>query len=158
MAKPENNDRNQLVALVAAVLETKGDEVHIHPAFVATEVLKKIDPENYAQRQLPLVYFGCHLELRQIARGLLRAKFDPTADTADPDQHPLFPELQRRYPLPHVKGEGPTYCLLEHLPPLAVAFNVARLRAEARAKGKHAQHLEAWGWRTYGRHEEQESA
>ena len=93
-----------------------------------------------------LVYLGCHLQLRQIAREMLRGKFEPDASADDDAQHELFPSLQKRYPAARSSNDNPEYVLLEELTAIDVAYNVARLRGEARAKQRHADALEAW-WR-----------
>jgi hypothetical protein len=91
-----------------------------------------------------LVYAGCNLQLRQIARGQLRRRFEPEDDGGD--EHDLFPGLQQRYPTARsARAEDPEYVLLEHLTPTDIGYNVARLRSEARAKMAHADALEAYG-------------
>jgi hypothetical protein len=96
-----------------------------------------------------LVYTGCHLQLRQIAREFLRGKYEPDGETEDDAQHELWPDLQRRYPTAKTaRTPDPEYVLLEHLNDADVGYNLARLRSEAVAKLRHADALEAW-WRSH---------
>jgi hypothetical protein len=105
--------------------------------------MRTIDPAGKAPS---LVHLGCHLQLRQIARELLRGKYEPDDNSRDDAQHELWPDLQERYPTARTAGsEEPEYVLLEHLTDEDIAYNVGRLRAEAEAKQHHADALEAWG-------------
>jgi hypothetical protein len=104
-----------------------------------------IDPRRVAP---PLVHLGCHLEMRQIARGILREWFEGDEEEFSASaQHELFPLLQRRYPVQRMRGgsDEPQYERLEDLSDADLRFNVARLRREADAKLHHADALEAWG-------------
>jgi hypothetical protein len=140
-------ETSPLVMIIAKIIETRRSETRISPAWVATEAMivlkaewmREPDDEGY-----PLVYLAAHLELRQIAREKLREKFEPAWDE-DKDTHPLFPELQWRYPVSRPKGVEPKYVLLEHLTGADVSFNVNRLRVDARSRLAHADALEAWG-------------
>jgi hypothetical protein len=83
--------------------------------------------------------------LRQIARQLLRQRFEPDDQTLSV-QHELWPDLQPRYPkASSPKTEEPEYVLLEHMTREDIDYNVARLRNEANAKLRHADALEAFG-------------
>ena len=91
-----------LSAIVAKIIETRRNEVRINPSWIATEALLEIDPDKVS---LPLVYLGCHLELRQIARGLLRQHFEEPPSPADDALHSMTcsrifsgvtPQLDRR--------------------------------------------------------------
>ena len=69
--------------------------VPVSPALLASCAIKKLDPEG----QSPvLVAWGCNLELRQMARGLLRREYDPEREAIDPLQVEMFDGLQDRYP------------------------------------------------------------
>jgi hypothetical protein len=134
-----------LTAIVAKIIETRRNEVRINPSWIATEALLEIDPEKVS---LPLVYLGCHLELRQNARGLLRQHFEDPWSPADDDiaQHDLFPDLQRRYPSARSKAASePEYVLLDEMTDSDIWFNVGRLRKEGTTKLRHADALEAFG-------------
>ena len=98
------SETQALTAIVAKIIESRRDEVRINPSWIATEALLEIDPEKVS---LPLVYLGCHLELRQIARNLLRQHFEePPPPAAELTQHELFPDLQRRYPSARSKASS----------------------------------------------------
>jgi hypothetical protein len=138
------SETQALTTIVAKIIETRRDEVRINPSWIATEALLEIDPEKVS---LPLVYLGCHLELRQIARGLLRQHFEEPPSPADElIQHELFPDLQRRYPSARSKASSePEYVLLDEMTDSDIWFNVGRLRKEGVAKLRHADALEAFG-------------
>jgi hypothetical protein len=139
MKHPE--ETSQLVAILSRIVDTRRGERTINPSWVATEALIEIDPDG---KSPPLVRVGCHLELRQLARGLLREVFE-RGESAD-DAHPLFPELQWRYPQASRKGDAePSYILLDEMMPKDIAYNVDRLRMEGRSKLAHADRLEAFG-------------
>jgi hypothetical protein len=118
--------------------------VRIFPAWIATEVMLELDPDRVSPH---LVYVGCVYQLRQIARGILRDRFDPSDKPSQDDVPDLFPELQPRYPeAPHenARNEDPVYVRLEYLRAADVAFNVERMRRSARTLLKHADKLEKW--------------
>jgi hypothetical protein len=105
--------------------------------------MRELDPERVS---LPVVYGGCHLQCRQIARDQLRKRFDPVGKGNSSEQHELWPDLQWRYPTARsAKDEEPEYILLELMTEVDIGFNVARLRSEAVAKLRHADALEAFG-------------
>jgi hypothetical protein len=94
-----------------------------------------------------LGYAGCHLQVRQMARGVLRRDFDPEERVAASveGEDDLFPEtLQDRYPRRGKHGEEPVYVLREQMTGNDVGYNVARMRRGGRALLKHADALEAW--------------
>jgi hypothetical protein len=136
-------DEKRLAELIARVIDSRSAQSRISPGWIATEVMKDLDPERTAPE---LVYVGCHLQLRQIARSQLRGRYD--GETGASEQHELWPDLQARYPVMK-SGEEPEYVRLEDLTPADVGYNVARLRAEGRAKLRHADALEAWGRSRY---------
>jgi hypothetical protein len=139
------SETQPLTAIVAKIIETRRHEVRINPSWIATEALLEIDPDK---QSVPLVYLGCHLELRQIARGLLRQHFEDPPSPADDAiaQHDLFPDLQRRYPSARSKeASEPEYVLLDEMSDSDIWFNVERLRKEGTSKLRHADALEAFG-------------
>jgi hypothetical protein len=147
-------ESRSLTAIVARIIESKRDEPRINPDAVASAALLELDPKKVS---VPAVLAGCHLALRQIARGQLRKRFleepddDEDAveseqaqhdvDAPEPEQADLFGGLQRRYPSSRHAGE---YVLREQMSPADVSFNIRRLRAESGSKSKHADLLEAW--------------
>jgi tRNA A37 threonylcarbamoyladenosine dehydratase len=146
------SDVKRLAALIAHVIDQRRDEFKISPAWVATGVMNKLDPNRITQED---IYLACHLQLRQIARQELRKRFDDD-DRYDEDddlerQHEMFPELQWRYPSVRSKDDAePQYILLEQMSEADVFYNVARLRSEAKSKWDHASALEAW-WQRAGK-------
>lgn len=107
---------------------------------VAREALIMLDPDNISP---PTVALGCDLQLRQLARHILRSKF---MDEDEIGQDDLFPTLQARYPTARSKGwEEPEYILRDQMSDDDIGYNVHRLRQEAQAKMHHADALEAYG-------------
>ena len=140
------NKRNALseglhAACRTAILEHEGD-IEIAPARIAQAAVDALDPRSKAPS---LVAWGCNLTCCQIAREILRGKFDSTedADEVQIEQHPLFPDLQLRYPT--CRPGGPKYVLLEHITQDEIDYNVSRLRASGKKRLQHANALEAWG-------------
>src|SRR6185503_16434525 len=100
--------------IAARIIDLRRDQIGISPAWVATEAMAIVDPERTSPE---LAYFGCHLHIRQISRGLLRGKFEPD-DPRQATMHDLWPDLQPRYPrAATAKSEEPEYILLEHMTP-----------------------------------------
>ena len=130
-----------LTTIVARIIEMHRDEPRINAQTIATAALLEIDPGKVS---LPPVLAGCHLALHQIARGLLRKRFDEDDEDGDEDQMLPFPGLQQRYPSFKQGASDREYVLLEKMFPADIAFNVARLRKEGATKSKHADALEAW--------------
>jgi hypothetical protein len=147
-------ENRSLSAVVAKIIEAQRDQARINPDLIATAALLELDPRKIS---LPAVLAGCHLALRQIARGQLRRRFEDVTDddedaseseqsehdghAPEPEQADLFPQLQRRYPSSRQSGE---YVLREQMSAADLSFNVGRLRKEGSAKSKHADALEAW--------------
>lgn len=137
-------DGEALARIVSEIINFRKEAVSISPAWIATEAMAKLDSSINTQTHAPLIYVGCHLYLRQIARAQCRGMFE--ADDPKPEaQHQLFPDLQWRYPIARtVPGEEPVYVQLERLTETDVIYNVNRLRNEANAKLKHADALDFW--------------
>ena len=136
-----HHEAEKLIAVIARIIELRSTAVCISPTWVATEALIVIDEKKLSP---PLVSLGCHLQLRQIARGLLRKRYED--DDEDSDQDDLFPELQARYPTARSRHlEEPEYILREKMSDEDINYNVHRLRQEAEAKLSHADALEAYG-------------
>lgn len=137
-------EESALVEVVARIIDVRRGQLRINPSWIATEAMKEIDP---ARRSVELVYLGCHLQLRQIARGQCRKLFEDE-DDEDPDAPRFtgFNGLQWRYPTARSRvASEPEYVLRDHMTGADVSYNVSRLRSEARAKLEHADALEAWG-------------
>jgi len=52
--------------------------------------------------------------------------------------------LQRRYPLPHKRGDTPVYRLLEHLTPAQIRWNAEQHRKVGHAHLRHADALDRY--------------
>jgi hypothetical protein len=130
-------EEGQLAEVVARIIELQRNQMRINPSWIATEAMKVIDPKN---RSIELVRIGCHLQLRQTARGQCRKSFE-SPDEGDDDQPQFvgFDDLQWRYLTARSKGlPDPEYILREGMTDEDIAYNVARLRREGRAKRQHA--------------------
>lgn len=134
-----NSSEQKLRIILLEIYENRSDEIRISPAWLATEAMNRLDSERRAPT---LVYQAAHLQLRQIARGVCRHKFE--GDDGETEQSDLFPQLQTRYPAAHSADAEPEYVLLEHLVDDDVSYNVNRLRREGETKLHHADALEAW--------------
>lgn len=129
------------IEIISKIISDRQDQDKISPAWIATEAMKS-QHATRLQHEKPLIYIGCHLYLRQLARGICASTFEDQEGLA---QHDLFPALQRRYPVARAAGsEEPQYVKLELMTEADVEYNVSRLRMEANAKQKHADALEAW--------------
>jgi hypothetical protein len=136
-------ESERLIELVATIINRRQDAEKISPSWIAGEAMRELHAIDL-QATMPLVYLGCHMHLRQIARSLCARTFEDDQGLA---QHDLFPALQRRYPIARpIASEEPQYIKLEAMTEADVKYNVDRLRSEANAKQKHADALEAW-WR-----------
>ena len=112
-------ETRSLTAIVSRIIELQRNVPRINPSAVASAALLELDPKRVS---VPAVLAGCHLALRQIARRLLRQRFEDVSDddedateaeqpqheekAAEPEQPDLFPAgLQRRYPSSKQTGD-----------------------------------------------------
>lgn len=131
-----------LTDVVSGVIDSSADQEQIMPTWVANAAYKELDPEEVSPVRVKLAALQA---LKQLARQLLRGKFEPQNDR-DAAQHELWPDLQQRYPAAHqTSDDEPTYIKLELLTVTDIEWNVSRLRSEAGTKIKHANALEQWG-------------
>jgi hypothetical protein len=72
------SDEGELAIEVQKVIDAHAATSEISPDWIATETMLAI---RFARTFHRLGYAGCHLELRQIARGKLRRQFDPPIPT-----------------------------------------------------------------------------
>lgn len=144
---PRTKDAQQLHDLVAAAIARRGGAPRHKPMLIADEVMRRLDGE---ERSHPLVWIGCHLEIRQIARGMLAKHYDPVEADDDEDDDPTLPfiNFQRYYPEAPKDGvvepDGPAYILRDLMTTEDVVWNANRLWAEARTKAAHGDALMAW--------------
>jgi len=80
--------------VLSAVIEKSKAQNRIMPAWVANEAYQTIDSESLAPT---LVKIAALLALKQMARQLLRGKFEPD-DDANKEQNEFWLNLQERYP------------------------------------------------------------
>jgi hypothetical protein len=143
MARSGRKDDEKLREIVGRVIHTRRRTPRISPTWVANEAMFDLDRTREVERRFVLIWIGCNLQLRQMARGMLASKYNYREDERDRDS--LFPDLQWRYPTAHsAEFEEPEYVLRNMMSDEDVTYNVARLRSEAAAKNKHADALEAW--------------
>ena len=136
-----------LYQVVNEVIEGISDADEIIPTWVATKAMIFLQAKTM-QRSHPLVYLGCHLQLRQIARTVLRQHFEPSTEETikERSMQYLFTELQQRYPAAKVNPQDePRYIKLDLMSEEDIEFNVSRMRIAGKALLKHADALEAWG-------------
>lgn len=127
----------RLMDVLRECLDVVNSEIEVQPALLASCAIKIIDPQGLSPT---LMGWAANLELRQLARGLLRNKYDPIAE--DNPQTEMFEGLQERYPTKR-NGE-PTYVLLDELEDDEIEENLARMAREITAKQKHYDALEAY--------------
>jgi hypothetical protein len=128
----------KLTSHISSVIEESESEIAISPAFVAKRVLELIDPNSIAPT---LVSYGCNLEIRQVARGILRKRFESYDEDGNGGQVEMFEGLQDRYPARR-NGES-VYVKRMDLVLDERLLIPQRLRQEAGEKLKHADAFEA---------------
>jgi len=128
----------QLQEVVSSCILKYSGDIEVSPASIATCAYPELDPENVSP---VTVQWGCVLQLRAIAREVLRGEFDPIAE-GNSGQGEMFEGLQERYP---TKREGgPKYVLLGHLTGNEIDYNIQRLEREATKKLHHADALKEY--------------
>jgi hypothetical protein len=133
-------EERELHQLLLQIYDRRQDEIRVSPNWLATAAMEEMDPDRSSPT---IVYTAAHLELRQLARSILRKAADPIDEASD--QHEMFPLLQKRYPAARsTTTEEPEYVKLEALTELDVAFNLGRMRASASRLLAHCDALEAW--------------
>lgn len=125
---------------IAEIVASKTDDITVSPSWVATAVMRQWDPRRESH---PCEYYCSHEHIKQIARELLRAKFDPRSE--DNPQHELFENLQERYPVARDNPKDePVYILRDAMTKKDVDYNVRRFRMAAEALIHHADALQSW--------------
>jgi len=144
MGNKRHSLTEQLYAACRIVVESHSGDIAIAPSLVAQLAMKNLDKLNSAPA---VVSWGCTLQCRHAAREILRKQFDPTADDfqeGDAHGHPIFPNLQLRYPTKRGVRGDPEYVLLEQLTDGERALNVSQMRSRGQRLLDHAAALEAW--------------
>jgi hypothetical protein len=135
----------ELYAVTRKVVNEHDDAPTISPTWIATHVMCEI---RFRPTLHHLGYAGCHLQVRQIARQVLRERHDPPTRVNDQlasGQGDFFSDtLQPRYPRHTRPGEEPLYVLRELMTEQDVAWNEERMRRGGEALLKHADALRAW--------------
>jgi hypothetical protein len=129
-----NNEIDGLIREVLLPLEVRSDV--ISPVFIASEVEKRVDPENIAPG--PKTH-GFLMYVRERARALLASRHDPVKQSEDDAQMSMFKGLQPFYP----RSDGAEYVRREHMVEKDYIYNIKRLFSEAKTKTEHAKALEA---------------
>ena len=80
-------ESRSLSAVVGKIIEAQRDQARINPDSIATAALLELDPKKIS---VPAILAGCHLALRQIARGQLRKRF---LEEPDDDEDAVEDEL-----------------------------------------------------------------
>lgn len=142
----QKQDRSTLQTIVDSVIVDADDDDIVSPSSIATKAMDTIDPNKTIHANFPLAYLAAHLEFRQIARSILREKFDPSQPSDEETEQLRFPGpgfelLQRRYP----KCDGEGYGLLDTLNEADIEFNARRLERAGQTFTKHAEQLRRWG-------------
>jgi hypothetical protein len=130
------SETSQLQDLLRGALLAYSSEMPVSAETLAGVVIDQIDAEGSAPI---LVRWGCVLELRQLARPMLRREFEQ--QDIDQAQGELFEGLQDRYP--GVGDHKGMYVPRQMMTLPDYDANIARLRHEAEAKQKHADALAA---------------
>lgn len=135
------NETNQLSDMLNKCLENTSSDLGVSASYLASQAITKLDPEQKAPY---VVQWGCVLQLRQIARGILRKEYEPVNDAGEP-QAEMFEKLQQRYPVARgeeEKKEG------EYMPRLLLTLEERqmiseKLRKASKALAIHANALDA---------------
>jgi hypothetical protein len=127
---------NDLQDVLRSLICNYSADIPVSAESVSADAMRTLDPNDISP---VLVQWACVLELRQLARAILRNEYEN--DPGQPEQGQLFTRLQDRYP-----GFGDrdgTYLPRAMMTPEDYAGNIDRLRREAKAKQAHADKLEA---------------
>ena len=127
----------QLSGIVRKAIDGYGEAEVISPEVIGNQVLQVMDPESDAPI---LVSYGCSLEIRQIARGILRRSFDPVKKVEEEQADAFDGHLQDRYP---VERDGQrVYVLRQCITPDEGAVICADMRKKAKSLNDHADAAE----------------
>lgn len=131
------NPTNELNDLLRVALCEYSSDMPVSAEALADTAVRSIDPTDLSPR---LIKWAGILELRQLARQILRREYGNESDIDNDAQYELFDSLQDRYPgAGNNKG---SYIPRDLMTIEDYEVNIARLRNEASAKLKHADALE----------------
>lgn len=128
---------NQLTEILRECITQFDSDIAISPAILASQAMKMMDDGGVSP---VLVAYSSNMNLRQIARKLLRREFDPVYED-DSGQSEMFTGLQERYPC--LRADDFVYVQRMRMTLEEREFMVSRLRKEALAKTQHADSLQA---------------
>jgi hypothetical protein len=143
MASSKKREDQSLRDIVIKIVNARKKQTRISPSWVATESMGKLEATTRDRRLKPLFYQAANLQMRQIARDVLRDLFE--TEIKEKIQHELWPDLQARYPIAHPEGDEPNYAKLEDLSEEDWIYNVNRMEREISSKQDHLDALIAWG-------------
>lgn len=116
-----------------------------------TSVALALQQQYAAGRLEPTIAYTSLEHLKQMARAVLRRRFDK-AESPDVAQAELFSgQLQERYPVPTAPGADHVYKRLEDLTEIELAWNEARLGKTADALMEHRRTLAAYRQDRFGK-------
>jgi len=135
----DERDKSDYRALKAAIYPTINKYRNariIDPVQVATVVLTTLDQ--------PMQQLAAHLQIRQIAREMLRHEYEASEREGEKAKRqpflPNYPLIQRRYP----SADGKGYIKAELMSDEDRDFNIRILRGKGGKLLEHADQLEAW--------------
>jgi len=144
---PEEASREEtLWQRVKLTVRTMNKDKVIDPVKVADKAIKALADD--------LIRFGCLLELRQIAREILRRTHlnghsknaaDEEVETQSSFQGDDFSLLQMRYPRAHKNGRPQGYVLRDEMTEVDWEWNLVNLKSEGEVRLKHCRQLERYG-------------
>ncbi len=140
--KGDKTDLSLIHERINRVIYKSEQEPDISAVLIADQVYREMDPNEIAPLE---VRFAAIMTLRDMARQDLRGKFRPDVEVERSEQHALFPDLQKRYPVAHIpEEETGTYRQLEYLTTEDAHWNVARLKKAGITILKHSRALQNW--------------
>jgi len=134
---------DKLSNYVNEAIEAHSGEIAISPTFIARKVVSIIDSENIS---LPMVTYGFNLQVRSVARSILKAAFDPFHQDGLSGQTEMFTGLCPRYPARRSsteKDNDSTYVIRSELTLDERNVIPKRLKLSASTMLKHARAFEA---------------
>ena len=135
------------IEILIRLINKQRTKKEISPASLALDALRELDVELIVEKGNKPIWRLANLQLRQLARGLL--KFDVVAKKRLFDDA-MFPGLQWRYPAAYSDEESePRYVLRDQMSRADAAWNIQRLRAEGEAKIEHGDTLFEWATRQW---------
>lgn len=133
---------NQINEILLRCVDEEKEEIDISPEYIASRGMKIMNPKSTATQ---MVEWVAVLQLRQMARAILRKQFEPTHKGHNNGD--MFPVLQPRYPVDVTYEEnGETTVTTVYRERMHMSYEerqvmIVRLEKEATAKQQHADAL-----------------